>query len=131
MSAGAGFGSDGDAAMARATGESPRGRIHIPIHRGIDARAPRRATIMQGRKEYMDRCSEDWSPRSDKRGIFHTFRSPEGEGVIDSGFKTLPTGRQSTRKKGKVFSITGDGRVPPLDRSPRRHRPRRIKAESE
>ena len=115
MSAGAGFGSDGggdgsDAAMARATGESPRGRIHIPIHRGIDARAPRRATIMQGRKEYMDRrCSEHWTPRSDRRGIFHTFRSPEGEGgwetVIDSGFKTLPTGRKSTRKKGRCFQL--------------------------
>ena len=32
--------------------------------------------------------------------------------MIDSGFKTLPTGRKSSRKKGKVFSITGAVALP-------------------
>ena len=129
MSAGAGFGSDGgDVAMARATGESPRGRIHIPIHRGIDAREEKGRNIWTD-----DALNTGLQDQTEEAYFIHSGAQREGgwEAVIDSGFKTLPTGRKSTRKKGKVFSITGDGRVPPLDRSPRRRRPRRIKAESE
>ena len=127
MSAGAGFGSDGgDAAMQRCCDgachrrENPHEEGFTFRSIGESTRAPRRATIMQGRKEYMDRCSEDWTPRSDRRGIFHTFRSPGGgwvggwEAVIDFEFKTLPTGRKSTRKRGKVFSITGGAPGTPL-----------------
>ena len=84
------------APMARATGESPRGRIHIPIHRGIDALP---STYTRGRgtnmQEYMDR-SEDSEIRQ-KRHISY-IPEPRGRGgwlawpsLINFGFKTLLT----------------------------------------
>ena len=92
MSGVSGFGSDVRGRMARATGESPRGRIHIPIHRGIDALP---STYAYGRRtnmqEYMDRALRRLRDQTGEAYFIHSGAQGEGGAwpLINFGFKTL------------------------------------------
>ena len=102
-----------DAAMARATGGKIPTRPRKDSH--SDPSGNRRARAEKGDDHagqegiYGTTMLRTLDPKIRQKRHISYIPEPRGGGwVIDSEFKTLQTGRLSTRKKGKVFSITGE-----------------------